>query len=185
VCETGAGTQGQWFSSFVRYIGERHLGWCYWSANGTQSTAPARNYGDLDWYGRRALDVIRSHGLFHLFRERVFGSLGRGGEWRVQVAPQRDAERPLPEREAVLEIQRAHCRVEVARADEVEVASGGIEGGQRVMAYAVGDLVRLARPRLEHRPGGPLRPSHWQLLRPIARGDQAGADLLTRRAQSG
>ena len=45
------GSQGQWFSSLIRYLGERHLSWSYWSANGTQSTGGARLYGDLDWYG--------------------------------------------------------------------------------------------------------------------------------------
>lgn len=45
------GTQGQWFESLVRYIGEKQLSWAYWSLNGTQSTAPGRTYGDLDWYG--------------------------------------------------------------------------------------------------------------------------------------
>jgi len=45
------GSQGQWFSSLIRYLGERHLSWAYWSANGTQSTGGARLYGDLDWYG--------------------------------------------------------------------------------------------------------------------------------------
>ena len=45
------GSQGQWFASLVRYLGERHLGWCYWSVNGTQSSAGGRVYGSLDWYG--------------------------------------------------------------------------------------------------------------------------------------
>jgi endoglucanase len=47
------GSQGQWFSSFVRYLAERHLSWCYWSLNGTQSTSPPdqRVYGAIDWYG--------------------------------------------------------------------------------------------------------------------------------------
>lgn len=45
------GSQGQWFSSLVRYLAERHLSWSYWSANGTQSTGGQRVYGALDWYG--------------------------------------------------------------------------------------------------------------------------------------
>jgi len=51
VVSTVPGSQGQWFSSLIRYLGERHLSWSYWSANGTQSTGGARLYGDLDWYG--------------------------------------------------------------------------------------------------------------------------------------
>ncbi|HLJ68803.1 MAG TPA: glycoside hydrolase family 5 protein [Chloroflexota bacterium] len=46
-----AGSQGQWFEALVQYIGAKHLGWAYWSANATQSTAPGRTYGALDWYG--------------------------------------------------------------------------------------------------------------------------------------
>lgn len=51
VRDTTPGSQGQWFSSLIRYIAEKHLSWTYWSANGTQSTAPSRQYGALDWYG--------------------------------------------------------------------------------------------------------------------------------------
>ena len=51
VSGTDGGTQGQWFSSLVRYIAERHLSWAYWCVNGTQSTAPTRVYGQADWYG--------------------------------------------------------------------------------------------------------------------------------------
>jgi aryl-phospho-beta-D-glucosidase BglC (GH1 family) len=51
VSDASAGSQGQWFSSFVRYIRERHLGWAYWCLNGTQSSAPTRTYGQSDWYG--------------------------------------------------------------------------------------------------------------------------------------
>jgi endoglucanase len=51
VLDTTPGSQGQWFSSLVRYIAERNLGWAYWSANGTQSTSGTRAYGKLDWYG--------------------------------------------------------------------------------------------------------------------------------------
>jgi aryl-phospho-beta-D-glucosidase BglC (GH1 family) len=49
--DAAPGSQGQWFSSLVRYIGEKGIGWAYWSANGTQSTGGARVYGALDWYG--------------------------------------------------------------------------------------------------------------------------------------
>lgn len=45
------GSQGQWFSSLVRYLGEKNLGWAYWSLNGSESTAGTRVYGNLDWYG--------------------------------------------------------------------------------------------------------------------------------------
>ncbi len=45
------GSQGQWFSSLVRYLGEKQLGWAYWSVNGSQSTGPNRVYGALEWYG--------------------------------------------------------------------------------------------------------------------------------------
>ena len=45
------GSQGQWFSSLVRYIAERRLGWAYWSVNATQSTGGTRVYGAVDWYG--------------------------------------------------------------------------------------------------------------------------------------
>lgn len=49
--DTTPGSQGQWFSSLVHYIGDRGLSWAYWSINGTQSTANTRVYGVLDWYG--------------------------------------------------------------------------------------------------------------------------------------
>ena len=51
VADTIPGSQGQWFSSLVQYIGSKHLSWAYWSANATQSTAATRTYGTLDWYG--------------------------------------------------------------------------------------------------------------------------------------
>jgi aryl-phospho-beta-D-glucosidase BglC (GH1 family) len=51
VASTAPGSQGQWFSSLVRYIAERHLSWAYWAANGTESDARDRVYGALDWYG--------------------------------------------------------------------------------------------------------------------------------------
>lgn len=51
VTDTASGSQGQWFSSLVQYIAAKHVGWAYWSANATQSTAPPRVYGALDWYG--------------------------------------------------------------------------------------------------------------------------------------
>jgi endoglucanase len=51
VTDTTPGSQGQWFSSLVRYLAERHLSWAYWSMNGTQSTGGDRTYGALDWYG--------------------------------------------------------------------------------------------------------------------------------------
>jgi len=51
VASTVPGSQGQWFSSLVRYIAERHLSWAYWAANGTESDAQDRVYGALDWYG--------------------------------------------------------------------------------------------------------------------------------------
>jgi endoglucanase len=51
VVDTAPGSQGEWFSSLVQYIGERHLGWGYWAVNGTESTGGSRVYGTLDWYG--------------------------------------------------------------------------------------------------------------------------------------
>lgn len=51
IADTTPGSQGQWFTSLIRYIGERDLSWSYWSANGTESTAGSRVYGALDWYG--------------------------------------------------------------------------------------------------------------------------------------
>jgi endoglucanase len=51
VTDSTPGSQGQWFSSFVRYLGERRLGWAYWSLNGTQSTGGQRTYGALEYYG--------------------------------------------------------------------------------------------------------------------------------------
>jgi aryl-phospho-beta-D-glucosidase BglC (GH1 family) len=45
------GSQGQWFSSLVRYIGAKTISWTYWSANGTMSTGGDRIYGNLDFYG--------------------------------------------------------------------------------------------------------------------------------------
>ncbi|MGH2441926.1 MAG: glycoside hydrolase family 5 protein [Chloroflexota bacterium] len=51
VTDTTPGSQGQWFSSLMRYIAQHNFGWAYWSINGTESTAPARVYGSLDWYG--------------------------------------------------------------------------------------------------------------------------------------
>jgi hypothetical protein len=51
VVDTAPGSQGEWFSSLVQYISEKHLGWGYWAVNGTQSTGGSRVYGTLDWYG--------------------------------------------------------------------------------------------------------------------------------------
>jgi aryl-phospho-beta-D-glucosidase BglC (GH1 family) len=51
VAGTAPGSQGQWFASIVQYIAAHHLGWSYWPANGTMSTAQGRTYGALDWYG--------------------------------------------------------------------------------------------------------------------------------------
>ncbi|GAC1468410.1 MAG: hypothetical protein PVSMB7_16340 [Chloroflexota bacterium] len=51
VTDTRPGSQGQWFSSLIQYIATKHLGWAYWSANGTESTGGERIYGTLDWYG--------------------------------------------------------------------------------------------------------------------------------------
>jgi len=51
VSDTASGSQGEWFSSLVQYIGEKHLSWGYWAVNGTQSTGGVRVYGTLDWYG--------------------------------------------------------------------------------------------------------------------------------------
>ena len=51
VIDTAPGSQGEWFSSLVQYIAEKHLGWGYWAVNGTESTAGTRVYGTLDWYG--------------------------------------------------------------------------------------------------------------------------------------
>ncbi len=51
VSDSIPGSQGQWFQSLVQYIGSKHLGWAYWSANATQSTGGTRTYGTLDWYG--------------------------------------------------------------------------------------------------------------------------------------
>lgn len=45
------GSQGQWFGSLLHYIGDKELGWTYWSLNGAQSTGGQRTYGELDWYG--------------------------------------------------------------------------------------------------------------------------------------
>jgi aryl-phospho-beta-D-glucosidase BglC (GH1 family) len=51
VSDSIPGSQGQWFQSLIQYIGSKHLGWAYWSANATQSTGGTRTYGTLDWYG--------------------------------------------------------------------------------------------------------------------------------------
>jgi endoglucanase len=51
VIDTPPGSQGEWFSSLVQYIAEKHLGWGYWAVNGTESTGGPRVYGTLDWYG--------------------------------------------------------------------------------------------------------------------------------------
>ena len=51
VSDTAPGSQGQWFSSLIHYVADRQLSWSYWAANGTESTAGARVYGALDWYG--------------------------------------------------------------------------------------------------------------------------------------
>lgn len=45
------GSQGQWFSSLVQYLGEKQLGWAYWSVNGSQSSGTTREYGILEGYG--------------------------------------------------------------------------------------------------------------------------------------
>ncbi len=51
VQDTVPGSQGQWFASFVQYLSSRHLGWAYWSANGTQSSGATRAYGQAEGYG--------------------------------------------------------------------------------------------------------------------------------------
>lgn len=53
VADPTPGSQGQWFTSLVQYITQRGLGWSYWSANGTQSSAPSdgRTYGATEQYG--------------------------------------------------------------------------------------------------------------------------------------
>lgn len=51
VVDTTPGSQGEWFSSLVQYIAEKHLSWGYWAVNGTESTGGSRVYGTLDWYG--------------------------------------------------------------------------------------------------------------------------------------
>jgi aryl-phospho-beta-D-glucosidase BglC (GH1 family) len=51
VTDTSPGSQGQWFSSLVRYIAEKHLSWGYWAVNGTESTGESRVYGAIDSYG--------------------------------------------------------------------------------------------------------------------------------------
>jgi aryl-phospho-beta-D-glucosidase BglC (GH1 family) len=51
VADPTPGSQGQWFSSLLLYLQQHNFGWAYWTANGTQSTAPTRSYGAQDWYG--------------------------------------------------------------------------------------------------------------------------------------
>ena len=51
VIDTAPGSQGEWFSSLVQYIAEKHLSWGYWAVNGTESTGGSRVYGTFDWYG--------------------------------------------------------------------------------------------------------------------------------------
>lgn len=49
--DTVPGSQGQWFSSLIHYLGTKNLSWAYWSLNGAESTGGQRVYGSLDWYG--------------------------------------------------------------------------------------------------------------------------------------
>jgi aryl-phospho-beta-D-glucosidase BglC (GH1 family) len=49
--DTTPGSQGQWFSSLIQYLGEKQLGWAYWSVNGSQSSGTTREYGILEGYG--------------------------------------------------------------------------------------------------------------------------------------
>jgi endoglucanase len=58
VRDTTPGSQGQWFSSLVRYIALKHVSWAYWSANGTRSTSSdaSRAYGERDRYGLFSAD---------------------------------------------------------------------------------------------------------------------------------
>jgi endoglucanase len=51
VSDTTPGSQGQWFASLVQYLSDRHMGWAYWSANGTQSSGDTRVYGQPEGYG--------------------------------------------------------------------------------------------------------------------------------------
>jgi endoglucanase len=51
VQDTTPGSQGQWFASLVQYLSDRHLGWAYWSTNGTQSSGATRSYGQPEGYG--------------------------------------------------------------------------------------------------------------------------------------
>jgi aryl-phospho-beta-D-glucosidase BglC (GH1 family) len=56
VADTTPGSQGQWFASLVQYLSERHLGWAYWSVNGTQSSGTSRSYGQAEGYGLLSAD---------------------------------------------------------------------------------------------------------------------------------
>jgi endoglucanase len=61
VSDTAPGSQGQWFSSLVQYLGERNLGWAYWSVNGTQSSGSSRSYGTPEGYGLLQQDWSTPH----------------------------------------------------------------------------------------------------------------------------
>jgi len=51
--DTTPGSQGQWFSALVQYIGTKGIGWAYWPLHGTRSTAPLMNrvYGQPEGFG--------------------------------------------------------------------------------------------------------------------------------------
>lgn len=73
VQDTAPGSQGQWFASLVQYLSDRHFGWAYWSANGTQSSGNTRAYGQAEGYGLLAPDWTTPmpfvhdalHGIMH------------------------------------------------------------------------------------------------------------------------
>jgi endoglucanase len=73
VADTTPGSQGQWFSSLVQYLSDRHMGWAYWAANGTQSSGATRAYGQFEGYGLLSRDWTAPtpfvhdalHGIMH------------------------------------------------------------------------------------------------------------------------
>jgi endoglucanase len=47
----GSSGNGFWFKSFLRYLSEADIDWCYWALNGTEATGSTRTLGDEETYG--------------------------------------------------------------------------------------------------------------------------------------
>ena len=49
--DTAAGSQGFWFTSFLQYLRQSDMDWCYWALNGTEAAGTTRTFGAEETYG--------------------------------------------------------------------------------------------------------------------------------------